>query len=158
MRRGLQYIALDAATNALAAEPTTCVPWTGRIDRDGYGRFDDRLAHREMYELMIGPIPEGLDLDHTCHVRGECVAGVDCPHRRCVNPAHLEPVTRRENTMRGNAPTVAIAARTQCKHGHEYTPENTRVDRHGTRLCRTCDRERQRAYQERLRAERSGAA
>lgn len=157
MARGVQYVALAAALSEIERNATACIPWAGRIDRDGYGRFGDGLAHRHVYQEVVGPIPIGLDLDHTCHTRA-CRGGVGCLHRRCVNPDHLEPVTRRENTLRGNAPTVDLAKRTHCKHGHRYTTENTRIDRHGVRLCRTCDRERQRVYQERLRAERSGAA
>ncbi|WP_414654556.1 HNH endonuclease signature motif containing protein [Intrasporangium sp.] len=74
----------------------------------------------------MGPIPEGLVLDHLCR------------NRACCNPAHLEPVTIRENILRGEP-----ANRTHCPHGHAYTPENTRID-NNMRSCRTCIRERAR--------------
>ena len=85
-----------------------CWLWTSRIDRYGYGKFTvagrDAIAHRWGYEALVGPIPEGLTLDHACHskVVEECAAlpGV-CLHRRCVNPEHLEPLTQLENRRRG---------------------------------------------------------
>jgi hypothetical protein len=119
-----------------------CWQWTAALNSAGYGKFSvgskqQLLAHRYAYELMVGPIPEGLELDHLCRVR------------RCVNPAHLEPVTTRENVMRG------YARKTHCVHGHEYTPENTRLvhraNRPGPfRLCLACRRQRDRATRMRL--------
>lgn len=86
--------------------PDDCWPWTGFRQPNGYGSFGmkgTRLAHRIAYQWLVGPIPDGLVLDHLCHTRDpECRDNADCPHRRCVNPAHLEPVTRRENLARGN--------------------------------------------------------
>lgn len=110
--------------------PGGCWHWRGTIAGDGYGVLlrRQRKAHRVAYELAVGPIPEGLTLDHLCRVR------------HCVNPAHLEPCTRRENTLR--APGLAWklrAAQTHCKRGHEFTPENTLRDT-GRRKCRTCTR------------------
>lgn len=120
-----------------------CWLWTGATSV-GYGRFnlDDRLgmAHRISYELLIGPIPDGLHLDHLCRVT------------TCVNPAHLEPVTCRENIVRGVGPSAANAVKTHCIHGHEFTPENTHVRSRGARECRTCMRERDRRRDERLRS------
>lgn len=90
------------------AGPDDCWEWTGTRQLNGYGNFGSgatrsRLVHRIAYELLVGPIPAGLVLDHTCHTRmPECQDNADCPHRRCVNPAHLEPVTYRENIRRGN--------------------------------------------------------
>ena len=76
-----------------------CWLWIGACERDGYAKIvvnkKRRSAHRYAYELFIGPIPHGLQLDHLCRVR--------C----CVNPAHLEPVTGSENVMRGNGPETA---------------------------------------------------
>lgn len=87
-----------------SAGPLGCWPWTASGSRDGYGQFsaDGRgvRAHRFAYELLVGPIPEGLQLDHLCRNPG------------CVNPAHLEPVTGWENTMRGNTPAAINAATT----------------------------------------------
>lgn len=114
-----------------------CWLWTAATHHDGYGTFwvreDQQLrrAHRYAYELLVGPIPDGLDLDHLCRVRA------------CVNPAHLEPVTRSENVRRG-AGGVLQPPRTHCKHGHEFTQENTYENR-GKRFCRQCDRDRKKA-------------
>lgn len=87
-----------------------CWPWTGWTQPNGYGSFGGhesgktRLAHRIAYMFLVGPIPEGLVLDHLCHTRDpECADNEACPHRRCCNPDHLEPVTRRENVRRGRS-------------------------------------------------------
>lgn len=102
-----------------------CWLWTAATYPGGYGSFagTPTRAHRWAYENVIGPIPDGLHLDHLCRIPP------------CVNPSHLEPVTNAENHRR------AAAAVTRCNNGHEYTPQNTRVDRHGWRKCRVCDRE-----------------
>lgn len=85
-----------------------CWRWLGHCQSNGYGNFSHhhkgatRLSHRIAYEYLIGPIPEGLVLDHLCHTRDpQCEDRDACPHRRCCNPAHLEPITRRENIARG---------------------------------------------------------
>ena len=104
-----------------------CWEWRAAVGRDGYGRvgFAGKiwLAHRLAYELFVGPIPVGLDLDHLCR------------NRRCVNPAHLEPVTRRENLRRGRN---WHREKTHCKYGHEFTTENTYGRHDGGRDCRAC--------------------
>lgn len=126
-----------------------CWEWTAYTTPRGYGHFAIRhglkmLAHRFAYELLVGPIPEGLELDHTCHTKDPaCVAGDLCSHRRCVNPAHLEPVTKRENGKRSRA-GVFYSAKTQCPSGHAYDEENTRWYG-GRRYCRACHRDRGRA-------------
>lgn len=122
-----------------------CWPWTGLVERGGYGRLRWRrrmaMAHRVAYELSTGPIPEGFELDHTCHTaaaaRGACAGGDECPHRACVNPAHLEPVTHRTNGLRGVSFAAENATKTHCLRGHEYTPENTYMWG-GHRSCREC--------------------
>lgn len=110
-----------------------CWIWIGTIAR-GYGQFWDGQrvvgAHRFAYELLVDSIPGGLQLDHLCR------------NRRCVNPAHLEPVTRRENILRGAGVTARNAAKTHCVNGHELTPANTYI-RPGARPgreCLTCNR------------------
>lgn len=107
-----------------------CWMWTGRLNEFGYGRYGQRLAHRVMYELIVGPIPTGLELDHLCRVRA------------CVNPAHLEPVDHTTNVKRGHG----NGRKTHCPSGHAYTPENTAVTQQGRRVCRECQRVHNRAY------------
>jgi hypothetical protein len=126
----------------------TCWPWTKGVSSQGYGQFtsaDARkvLAHRVAYELAYGPIPDGLTVDHRCHDPAVCGLGADCPHRRCVNPAHLEAVTMVVNVMRGSGVGATNAAKTHCIHGHEFTPENTYI-RKGNRHCIKCRRRRER--------------
>lgn len=118
-----------------------CWTWAGVKDDRGYGRFTVQgrkvLTHRFAYELLVGPIPDGLVIDHLCR------------NPRCVNPAHLEPVTTRENLLRGNTITAAQVARTHCPQGHPYAGENLAID-DGARRCRKCHRDRERArYQAR---------
>jgi hypothetical protein len=114
--------------------PDECWGWTAFIAPDGYSKFSVRHdyqapAHRVAYELSIGPIPDGLHLDHLCRNRG------------CVNPAHLEPVTCGENLRRSPLTLNGIAlAKTHCPQGHEYTEENTRMNG-ASRICRTCARD-----------------
>lgn len=84
-----------------------CWIWTAYRLPYGYGQFTSNdyrhyRAHRYAYEALVGPIPAGLHLDHLCHNGTDCYGGRACPHRACVNPAHLEPVTNRENLRRGN--------------------------------------------------------
>lgn len=110
-----------------------CWPWLAGISNDGYGKFfingKQTGAHRAAYELWVGTIPEGLELDHLCR------------NRSCVNPNHLEPVTKRENTRRGFSPWVENARKTHCPKGHEYNQRNTyslphKID--ANRYCRMC--------------------
>lgn len=120
----------------ITEDQSGCWLWTGTIVGTGYGHLHwqgrGRPAHRLMYEFMVVEIPEGLDLDHLCRVR------------ECVNPWHLDPVTRRVNIVRGDAPRLQ-RGKTHCPHGHEYTVENTILYR-GSRFCLTCKRERAREY------------
>lgn len=112
----------------------TCWLWTAQITPDGYGRFQvgsrkdgtsrGALAHRVAYELVVGPIPAGLQLDHLCRVRN------------CVRPDHLEPVTQEENMRRGIINDRRRGA-THCPQDHEYTVETTYWYR-GKRQCRPC--------------------
>lgn len=85
--------------------PDECWPWLGGCQKNGYGQYGtkgERLVHRIAYEYLVGPIPEGLVLDHLCHTADpQCADNDKCPHRKCANPNHLEPVTRRENIRRG---------------------------------------------------------
>lgn len=89
-----------------------------------YGRVLTAYVHRFSYELHKGPIPNGMEIDHTC-----------C-NRACVNPAHLELVSGRENKVREGA------RKEHCTHGHAYTRENTYIDGRGHRRCRACSKDR----------------
>lgn len=115
--------------------PDECWLWTGSLNTPGYAALGVEgktynSAHRLAYEWLVGPIPEGMHLDHLCR------------NRSCVNPAHLEPVTCRENILRGTNPPAQQARQTHCKRGHEFTPENTyRAPSDNRRHCRTCQRE-----------------
>ena len=115
-----------------------CWYWDGYQKEGGYGYMLAnrrlRLVHRLAYEEMIGPIPEGLQIDHICRTRN------------CVNPDHLEAVTQQEN-IRRIPRTVwhGYREQTHCKNGHEYTAENTRYSptRPGrVRICRACEHDR----------------
>ena len=109
-----------------------CWIWEGATDSDGYGHIKvDGIVRRVyvvLYELDKGPIPPGLQPDHLCRVKP------------CINPSHLELVTSRQNTLRGDGPTARNARKTHCKRGHAFTPDNIyRIpccpDK---RQCRTC--------------------
>lgn len=117
-----------------------CWLWTGTLAH-GYGQFGrNAFAHRVAYELLVGPIPQGFQIDH--------VRAWGCVHRHCVNPAHLEAVTQAENIQRGDAGQHQ-ARKTHCPQGHPYDEANTYVDANAKggprRFCRTCRRERWRS-------------
>lgn len=123
--------------------PGDCLLYTGYITNKGYGQISvdgiQKLAHRAIYELTVGPIPDGMDLDHTCHNEdASCMGGDDCIHRRCINTEHLEPVTGAENTRRGKSWAIN-GTKTHCPQGHPYDAENTHVY-DGRRYCRACNR------------------
>lgn len=151
--RGLPDPALAERLARRADKTDTCWTWTGETNGRGYGtlKVNGRrtLAHRASYEAHVGPIPEGLVLDHTCHDRN-CTAGGACPHRSCINPAHLEPVTNTVNILRGVGVGAVNAQKTHCVRGHEFTPENILrqppnwPDGPDRRGCRTCRREQNR--------------
>jgi len=126
-------------------EEDDCWLWGAAENGLGYGIFTRHkkrwYAHRLSYTMLVGPIPEGLVIDHLCRNPG------------CVNPKHLEPVTHRENCLRGESFCAKQARRTHCPQGHEYTPENTylykRVHGKTMRHCRACNRERSRKRRQR---------
>jgi HNH endonuclease len=112
-----------------------CWHFMGTITSGGYGLITDfdknRMAHRVAYEMWVGPIPDGMDVDHICHneayAKGECLGGSGCLHRRCCNPDHLEAVTSGTNTRRGGSPSAVLARLRQgvtcpCGCGHTFDP------------------------------------
>lgn len=128
----------------LIIDPATgCLLWAGATS-NGYGRIGvdgrSRLVHRVMWEMFGEPIPEDLEPDHLCRIR------------RCASLAHLELVTSRENTLRGEGPTAINAAKDECDRGHRFDEFNTYRDPLGRRQCRRCRADHQRALRDRRRA------
>ena len=118
---------------SVVGDPESCWLWPKYLKPNGYGFLrvagKNKYVHRISYEMFVGPIPEDMTIDHLCKVR------------HCVNPAHMEVVTRGENALRGDSPMAKNARKTHCKHGHEFTPENTILVKLG-RQCRSCSREK----------------
>jgi hypothetical protein len=134
-----------------APDPSTgCVLWGGGLT-NGYGSISvngkSRRVHVVAYEQAVGPVPPGLQLDHLCRVRN------------CINPKHLEPVTNRENVLRGVGPTAQNARATHCYRGHELIGPNEMKRKKGWRRCRICTRDDSKKYREaRILAERRAEA
>lgn len=123
-----------------------CWIWKAAISANGYAKvyWEGRMepAHRILYLILRGPIPDGFDLDHLCRNRG------------CVNPDHLEPVTRRENLHRGDGPLITrqrTDSRTHCRNGHPLTDENTFRPGARGRWCRICRRNAANRYHDKVR-------
>jgi hypothetical protein len=132
-----------------------CWLWRASTSHGGYGQVNRGMpdgprntgAHRVAYELVKGPIPAGMHIDHLCRMP------------LCVNPAHLEAVTPRENMLRGRSPWADEARRTHCPLGHPYDEQNTILRRDGSRRCRVCTRAQNREAQARRRQRiRTGVA
>lgn len=123
----------------------TCWIWTGRLNHNGYSKIHyngkHTNAHRVVYELLVGKIPEGLEIDHLCR------------NRACVNPKHLEPVTHIENIARA---TKHLKRKQFCKNGHPFSPENTAPRNHkgkDWRICKLCRHESVRRFRAKRKAE-----
>ena len=132
--------------------PDECWPWQGQLTKQGYGEFyvggegyRSTTAQRAAYEFAVGPIPEGMEIDHTCHTKS-CKLTITCPHRRCCNPHHLEAVPRIINVQRSNAGNPGTlrpkAHKDMCIHGHPYDTENTGHFPNGAKYCLRCARQR----------------
>lgn len=111
-----------------------CWVWQGATDTSGYGRLrwngKHESVHRLVWKLLVADVAADDELDHLCR------------NRLCCNPDHLEPVSGRENTLRGQGITAQLARQTHCKRGHPLSGDNLYVYPNGKRLCRTCERER----------------
>ncbi len=129
-----------------------CWPWTAGMDRYGYGEHRQITAgkrrywraHRLAFEMTVGPIPDGLVIDHLCR------------NRSCCNPAHMEPVTPAENTRRGESGIVLgtrLRSREACPNGHPYVEGSYRIRNGRWRVCVECARARRRRWDHRSRAE-----
>ena len=128
-----------------------CWNWKASLNGRGYGQIGvvingkpkNCVAHRIAYELVKGPIPEGLTLDHLCR------------NRLCVNPDHLEPVTNKENIMRGTGMSVINSKKTHCPQGHPLIKGNLIPNKlkQGVRRCLTCARIQRRASMRKIRSE-----
>lgn len=131
--------------------PEGCWLWTAGKYSNGYGLFTvsgkpprkNALAHRYAYEHLVGPVPEGMDLDHTCRVR------------HCVNPAHLEPVTRSENLRRSPLMGRFQSQKTHCPQGHPLSGDNL-YEHAGKRQCRQCRLEQKQRKHAKLRRTKKG--
>jgi hypothetical protein len=133
---------IDRLSDLSIPEPNSgCRLFLGSLNDAGYGKFGmghggwDR-AHRVAYSAFIGPIPDGLTIDHLCR------------NRACIEPTHLEAVSKRTNTLRGISPAAIHARKTACHNGHEFTEENTYIEiGNSARHCRQCRRDRGKARQ-----------
>lgn len=147
-------IVRSGAVETIAANPTLyicqnvksgCWLWTRAADGKGYGQFRvngrQHRAHRIFYEMFVGRIPRGLQIDHLCRVT------------RCVNPDHLEAVLAQTNMRRSLSPAGENAKKTSCIHGHLLAGSNVQWTRSG-RKCVECGRKASREYQKRKRAVR----
>lgn len=127
---------------------TGCWEWRGKLNHQGYGRIcvsraaGDQQVHRVAYETFVGPIPEGLQLDHKCR------------NRKCCNPEHLEPVTARENVRRSTSPISRNLAATHCVRGHPLSGDNLYMHK-GHRRCKECQLVRSRTWARSKREARS---
>ena len=127
-----------------------CWGWLGALTDRGYAQFwagagQTNVAHKWLWEQLHGSVPSSLELDHLCRTRS------------CTNPDHLEPVTHAENVRRGEAEgqfAKANRAKTHCPLNHPYAGDNLRINKHGSRCCRTCSRLKRRAYLDRTQPDR----
>jgi hypothetical protein len=133
-----------------------CWEWTASLNDSGYGLFKGpfgTLAHRNVWGFIHGEVPKVVD--HTCHNADEdCPGGPSCPHRRCVNPEHLQASDRKANAYAsGRGPTMANAVKTHSVNGHAFSGENLAIREGGKRRrCLSCARLTKNKSMARLRA------
>lgn len=140
---------MEARFWSRVAKTETCWIWQGAVGTRGYGflaglykgQYKTFLVHRYAYILHVGSIADDLTIDHLCR------------NRRCVNPAHLEVVSRWENVRRGETITGNNSRKTHCKHGHAFDEANTYVASSGGRHCKLCLARRDRERKARKRAQ-----
>ncbi|MGQ4355292.1 sigma factor [Streptomyces drozdowiczii] len=142
--------ALDRLLAKTTPGPNGCIIFTGSTI-EGYGQIfvDGRreLVHRVAHLLLVGEVPEGLKVTHSCHQEDTaCPGGKTCLHRRCINPAHLAVADQATASRGGRSRSGRNAAKTHCPQGHPYDAENTSRSKDGARNCRTCHRERARTW------------
>lgn len=135
--------AMDRFIENIELADSGCIEWTGGMNGSGYGQFyvgrdanpstGKGYAHRWSYVTFVEPIPDGLHIDHLCR------------NPKCVNPDHLEAVTRVENVLRGESQWARNARKSECPSGHPLSGDNLRHTSRGERRCRECDRLRSRA-------------
>lgn len=146
--RVMPKINKDGPLSELRPDLGKCWLWTASKQGNGYGKIGAGgrggkwlPAHRAVYELLVDKIESGLELDHLCKVI------------LCVNPDHLEPVTPRENKLRGTSPAALHAKKTHCPKGHPYNEKNTRWNRN-MRHCKLCAMYYQRSLRTKRRLEK----
>jgi hypothetical protein len=117
----------------------SCWLWKGHIDKNGYGKYGPKVAHRVVWTLLIGEIPKGKQLNHKDEI---------CSHRHCVNPEHLYVGTQKQNIQDMiKSGTHPMKSKTHCKRGHEFIKNNIYKTSHpGGRACATCERARSLRY------------
>lgn len=138
---GARIPLIERLFSRVLVQPNDCWLWTGALTRKGYGAIGEGgkrgrtlQVHVVAYQLLVGPVPKGLELDHLCRVRN------------CVKPSHLEPVTHAENLRRRHHSTRKSL--NECPRGHPFTMDNTYVRPDGTRRCRACKRAAQAAWKQ----------
>jgi hypothetical protein len=130
----LRRVPWDRIEKYSEPEPMSgCLLWIGCLSDSGYAllrvKGKNKRVHRLLWEAERGVLPSSLTLDHLCRVRS------------CINIRHLEPVSARENTLRGICRSAVNSRKTHCHRGHEFTPENTRIEGLRLRRCRQCRKE-----------------
>lgn len=132
-RHGMIRPSLEERFYKFVEKSDGCWLWTGGLGGNGYGLFwmdgATKVAHRVAYQLAGNQIDDAEQLDHLCR------------NRACVNPSHVEPVSCRENLLRGQTHAAENAAKTHCPNGHAYDDANTYYTKKGARSCRACHRD-----------------